>query len=362
MSAIAGIIATIFILVVLWDAFETVILPRRVRRRVRITLVINRLTWGPWVLIGRKLHNSRREAFLSFYGPLSLIMLLGVWAVILILAFATIQWAQGSPLAVAHGEAPTSFGTDIYMSGSTFFTLGIGDVVPTTALARTVTVVEAGMGFAFLALVIGYLPILYQAFSRREATISLLDARAGSPPTALELLRRNSEGGSVEALVQLLRDWERWCAELLESHLSYPPLGYFRSQHENQSWVSALTAILDLCSLILVGVDDIPTQPARVTYAIARHAAVDLSQVFRAPPTLKPYDRLPPDDLRQLRELLVTAGLELREGPEVDEHLTRLRAKYEPYVCALAEATLSPLPPWIPAADARDDWQTSPDE
>ena len=248
------------------------------------------------------------------------------------------------------------------MSGTTFFTLGLGDVVPRTALARAITVLEGGMGFAFLALVIGYLPILYQAFSRREATIALLDGRAGSPPTAYELLRRNSEGGSMEGLVQLLRDWERWSAELLESHLSYPTLGFFRSQHENQSWVSALTAILDLCALILVGVDDIPKLPARLTYAIARHAAVDLSQVFNVHPAFKPYDRLPPDDLRRLRERLVSARLELRAGPQADEHLAHVRAKYEPYVCALSEATLSPLPPWLPAPEAKDDWQTSPEE
>lgn len=362
MTIFAGMVALIFILAVLWDAFETIILPRRVRRRVRITSLMFTLTWTPWSVLGGKLRNSRREAFLSFYGPLSLIVLLAVWAIILILAFATLQWAQGSPLAVAHGQAPVTFGTDVYMSGTTFFTLGLGDVVPLTALARAITVIEAGMGFGFLALVIGYLPILYQAFSRREATISLLDARAGSPPTALELLRRNSEGGSIEALLQLLRDWERWCAELLESHLSYPTLGYFRSQHENQSWVSALTAILDLCSLILVGVDDIPKLPARLTYAIARHAAVDLSQIYRTKPVLKPHDRLPPDDLRRLRELLAVAGLEMRAGPEADDQLAHLRAKYEPYVCALADATLSPLPPWLPPADARDDWQTSPEE
>lgn len=360
MTIIAGVIAFIFILAVLWDAFETVILPRRVRRRVRITSLIYGVTWTPWGALGRKLRHGR-ETFLSFYGPLSLIMLLGVWAIILILAFATLQWAQGSPLS-APGNRPATFGTDVYMSGTTFFTLGLGDVVPTTPLSRAITVVEGGMGFAFLALVIGYLPILYQAFSRRESTIALLDARAGSPPTAFELLRRNSEGGSVEALIQLLHDWERWCAELLESHLSYPTLGFFRSQHENQSWVSALTAILDLCSLILVGVDDIPKLPARLTYAIARHAAVDLSQVYRAKPMLKPYDRLPPDDLRRLRELLAVAGLDMRSGAEADDQLARLRAKYEPYVCALAEATLSPLPPWIPPPDARDDWQTSPEE
>ncbi len=288
-------------------------------------------------------------------------MLLGVWGILLILGFATLQWAQGSPLATPGNRLPT-FGTDLYMSGTTFFTLGLGDVVPRTALARAITVLEGGMGFGFLALVIGYLPILYQAFSRREATISLLDGRAGSPPTAFELLRRNSEGGSVGGLVQLLRDWERWSAELLESHISYPTLGFFRSQHENQSWVSALTAILDLCALILVGVDDVPKLPARLTYAIARHAAVDLSQVFNVHPAFKPYDRLPPDELQRLRERLVSVGLALRAGPEADEHLAHLRAKYEPYVCALSEATLSPLPPWLPAAEAKDDWLTSPDE
>ena len=361
MNVVAGGVALLFIAFVLWDAFETIILPRRVRRRVRITAITYLVTWPPYARLARRLHQGRREAFLSYYGPLSLLLLLGIWAVLLILAFATLQWAQGSPLATP-GNVPASFGTDVYMSGTTFFTLGLGDVVPRTALARAITVVEGGMGFSFLALVIGYLPTLYQAFSRREATIALLDGRAGSPPTAFELLRRNSEGGSVEGLIQLLRDWERWSAELLESHLSYPTLGFFRSQHENQSWVSALTAILDLCALILVGVDDIPKLPARLTFAIARHAAVDLSQVFNVRPEFKPYDRLPPGDLERLREQLVSAGLALRAGPEAEEHLVHLRAKYEPYVCALAEATLSPLPPWLPAVDAKDDWQTSPEE
>src|SRR6185437_5920836 len=137
-------------------------------------------------------------------------------------------------------------------------------------------------GLRILALVIGYLPVLYQSFSRREVTISLLDARAGSPPTAYELLRRNTGPATCgfEALTEVLAHWETWAAELMESHLSYPVLAYFRSQHDNQSWIASLTAVLDVCSLSMVGMEGVCQYQARMTFAIARHALVDLSQVF----------------------------------------------------------------------------------
>jgi hypothetical protein len=114
-----------------------------------------------------------------------------------------------------------------------------------------ITVLESGTGIGFLAIVISYLPVLYGAFSRREVNISLLDARAGSPPTAAELVRRHVRGQNLEALGQFLRDWEAWSAELMESHLSFPVLCYFRSQHDNQSWLAALTAVLDTCALLI---------------------------------------------------------------------------------------------------------------
>ena len=104
------------------------------------------------------------------------------------------------------------------------------------------------MGFGFLALIIGYVPIIYQAFSRRESNISLLDARAGSPSSATEMLRRHYRTQRLEELLQFLRKWEQWCATLLESHLSYPVLTYYRSQHERQSWLAALTTVLDTCA------------------------------------------------------------------------------------------------------------------
>jgi hypothetical protein len=243
------------------------------------------------------------------------------------------------------------------MSGTTFFTLGLGDVTPLAPPGRALVVVEAGVGFGFLAIVIAYLPVLYQAFSRREVSISLLDARAGSPPTAGELLRRH--GQDMTALDQLLYDWERWSAELLESHLSYPVLGFFRSQHTNQSWLAALTAILDACAVIIAGISDGPTRQARLTFAMARHAIVDLAQVFVTSLRSLAPDRLPPASLTRMREALAEAGVTLQDGITTDQKLAELRQMYEPYVHALSDYLRMPLPPWFRVTVALDSWQTS---
>ncbi|HLW01541.1 MAG TPA: potassium channel family protein [Ktedonobacterales bacterium] len=358
MAVLIAICAILLILGVLWDAFETVILPRRVTRRLRLTSLVYRFTWGPYLMVARRIpHGSRRESFLSFYGPLALILLLMVWAGSLIMGFALLHWAFGSRLFDPDGSA--GFGTDVYMSGTTFFTLGLGDVIPRTPGERVVTVIEAGMGFGILALVISYLPILYQAFSRREVNISLLDARAGSPPSAVELLRRYGQSGNIQGLENLLQSWETWAAELMESHLSYPSLAYFRSQHEHQSWVAGLATILDVCALVMVGVDGASTQPARLTFAMARHAAVDLSQIFYAHPDMNDPHNLRPVDIAALRAALAEAGVPLRDGEEANHKFEKLRGMYEPYVKALGDRLLMPLPPWIPPANAIDDWQTS---
>ena len=137
------------------------------------------------------------------------------------------------------------------------------------------------MGLGFIALVIGYLPVLYQAFSRREVNVALLDSRAGSPPSAAELLRRHAFEGGQEALITLLGEWERWAAEILESHVSYPILCYYRSQHDTQSWLSALVSILDTCALLISVIESPPSRQAQLTFVMARHALIDLGQVFR---------------------------------------------------------------------------------
>src|SRR5882672_7280776 len=284
MRLIAIIPGLALILIILWDAFETIILPRRVTRRLRLTSVFYRTMWTICSGLVRAMHNrKRREKYLGTFGPLSLLMLLAMWAAGLILGYAILLWAMNTPLNVLGPK--TNFGTYIYLSGVTFFTLGYGDVVPVLGAGRALVVIEAATGFGLLAIVIGYLPVLYQSFSRREVNIALLDARAGSPSSAAEMLRRHGESGHLHDLNVVLHEWEHWSAELLESHLSYPVLCYFRSQHDNQSWLSALTTILDTCALVLVGVGDTPTWQAKLTFAMARHAVVDLAQIFRTMPS-----------------------------------------------------------------------------
>lgn len=356
MRALATVFSVLLILAILLDAFEVVVLPRRVTRRIRFARAFYRATWIPSAALARRISsNRRRETYLGFFGPLSLILLLCVWAVGLVIGFAALHWSLGSPLNVT--EARASFATYAYFSGTTFFTLGYGDVTPGAPLGRALAVVEGGIGFGFLALIIGYLPVIYQAFSRREASISLLDARAGSPPSAAELLRRH--GQSIQELDQLLRDWERWAADLLESHLSYPVLCYYRSQHNNQSWLTALTAVLDASALVMVGMEGAPKRQAQLTFAMARHAVVDLAQIFNTPPREPVPDRLPSEELARLRAVLAAAGVGLTDGAAADQRLSELRRMYEPFVSPLADFLFIPLPSWVPSDEFFDNWQTS---
>jgi voltage-gated potassium channel Kch len=355
---IAGGAGVALLLGVALDAFEAVVLPRRVTRRFRLTRLYYRATWKFASRLVRVLRSKkRRDALLSFYGPLSLLLLMGVWAAGMIVGFALLHYGAGSALHVSGMR--TGFATDLYLSGSTFFTLGLGDVVPRSVQGRVLTVAEAGVGFGFLALLIGYMPVIYQSFSRREVGISLLDARAGSPPSAGELLRRHGGPYGLDKLQSLLAGWERWAAELLESHLSYPVVAYYRSQHDNQSWLMALTTILDTCALLIMGQDGACKRQAELTFAMARHAVVDLSQVFHSPPRTPPQERLTREQLHDLRDVLAQHGLRLNEDAPAAQRLAELRAMYEPYVHALAGYFDIELPTWVPKARRRDNWQTS---
>jgi hypothetical protein len=357
MRPLAVIFGIVLVVLVAQDAFETIVLPRRVTRRIRLTRLFTRTAYFAWNAIGRRIRSSaRRDSFFGYMGPLTLLSLVAFWAVLFVLGFGLMLWGLALPLNAP--DRPVGFLTDLYLSGTTFFTLGLGDVTPPPGIGRVLLVGEVALGFIFLALVVSYVPILYQAFSRRELRISLLDARAGSPPTAMELLRRNCAGKNVEELVLLLREWEAWCADILESHLSYPILAFYRSQHEQQSWVEALTLILDTCALTLTNIDGVPLPPVRFAFATARHAVVDLAQVLNTPP-IPTVDRLSAAEFTRLQEMLAETGLCLREGAANEQELAGLRATYEPFVCALAQRIQVSLPPWIPPTDTLDDWETS---
>jgi hypothetical protein len=364
-GSIVGLVLGLAIIwVVLLDAFETVVLPRRVMRHFKLTAWFYRKTWIPWRNVARRIKTtSRQQNFLGYFGPLSLILLLGFWAAGLIFGFGLVQYGIGGHEQL--NKEPLTFGKIIYHSGETFFTLGYGDIVPTSGGARALSVIEAGMGFAFLGVVIGYIPVVYASFSRREIQISVLDARAGSPPSAVELLvrlagRSEDPGVDQKVLDEVLREWERWAGELLESHISYPVLSFFRSQHSNQSWVGALTTMLDVTSLVLTGIEGVHPGQAKLTFAMARHAAVDLAQVVNARYDPSAAERLPDAELLALRQALATAGLRLRSDEYAGDKLTKLRSMYEPYVHSTARNLMLTLPPWRFAEKTRDNWQAGP--
>jgi len=364
---VAAFIAGLFCcLGVALDAFQTIVLPRRPTGRFQITRIFFIATWAPWVVFAERARNSKvREQIYSVYGPLSLLLLLLLWALLLICGFGLFYFSMRSPfgdMMMLHtGSAWAQFGTDLYVSGTTLFTLGLGDVVPHSRLARAVIIFESGVGLGFVALVIGYLPVLYQAFSRREVSVALLDSRAGSPPNAAELLRRHAFEGGQEALSALLAEWERWAAEILESHISYPILCYYRSQHDNQSWLSALVSILDTCALLISVIEGTPSRQAQLTFVMARHALIDLGQVFHVQEQnawqhRNEVDRLPSKDFYYLCGALGENHLRLCGDPAAAKRLNTIRALYEPHAFALSEYLRMPLPVWVAPPKENDQW------
>ncbi|HUB27362.1 MAG TPA: potassium channel family protein [Tepidisphaeraceae bacterium] len=355
LGTLLGVALVILILI---DAFETILQPRRVTHRYRFARLYYVNSWRAWRLLASAMPaGKKREATLGIFGPLSLLGLFLLWIIVLIFAFGLLQWSVETRLQTP--DRSVDFATYLYLSGTTIFTLGYGDVVPLTGIGRTLAVMESGLGFAFLAVVIGYLPVLYGAYSLRETTISLLDARAGSPPSAAEVLRRAGRSGELSQLDPMLIEWEQWSAALLESQLSFPVLGFYRSQHDNQSWLAALTCMLDTCAVLMAMVKDCNLYRAQLTFAMARHTAVDLSLVIRATPDFAVPERLSAEQFIRLRQVLTDAGLKMHDGEIVAAKLTELRGMYEPFVYALSQRFLLALPPIIFGGEVIDNWQRS---
>ncbi len=357
---IFSILGIFIILAILVDAFETIILPRRVNRRIRLSRLFYRSFWKLWkkgkhFLKFKTAYDTK--AYLGVFGPLSLIILITIWAIALIFGFALINFGVQTDIFSPHNAR--DFVTYLYLSGGTFFPVGLADTYPLQVPGKLLAIIESGIGFAFLAMVIGYLPVLYQAFSRREVNINLLDSHAGSPPSALYLLQQLSNGESIENLKPQLKNWEQWCAELLETHISYPVLAYYRSQHDNQSWIAALLMILDASSVLLASKNHAVHADAKATFAIARHAAVDLTQAFYLSPEFPKPDRLSKKDLTELRKALKESTFSLKEGTEAEEKLRFLRKLYEPYIQALSDFFLMSITPFITEEETKEAWRKS---
>ncbi len=358
MRILVGVFGGVLVALVLLEIFVAFVLPRRVKRDPRFVRSIFTRLWGPWRRFAQTLSRPAEDTVLGVFGPLELIVNLMLWVVLMMFGYACLQWAGGSHLGP--GGRPVDFGDDMFFSSASLVATGTAGLSAHTGFERAVQVFDAASGLAVVAIVIGYLPALYQAFSRREATVSQLDARAGSPPSAGRLVVRSTQRGGWEALNKYLSSWETWVAELMETHLAYPVLGYFRSQHINQNWLSAMCTVMDACAFTVSAAPAGSVDSARFTFAIARHASVDLGYSYRAEPVPPATDRLPAEDLDALLGQLREVGVEPAvDFDTVSERLTRLRGMYEPNVNALSIRLGLDLPPWLAPESPTDNWRST---
>ena len=336
-------------------------LPRTVKRPIRLTNLFFIFSRRAFLYIAGKKRTPRRQTLLVAFAPLMLFALILCWAMLLIFGFALLGAGIQMPFQMGH---PAGFEDRLYFSGVTFFTLGYGDLTPVTPLGKLIAVTEGGTGFGFLALVIGYVPVLYNAFSRREVTILLLDSKAGSDPTAAEILRRHASANCMPELAHLLKDWEKFSAQLLENYLSYPVLAFYRSQHDDQSWLRSLCAVMDTCAICMAGCEGGTSYgasmafQANATFTIARHLVVDFAYVVNAEPEHPPV-RFTPERLDLIRTELRRHGVNLSTDPEANERIAATRKLYEPYVCGLSKRLSMDLPDLVPTPGQLDNWQTS---
>jgi hypothetical protein len=333
------------IVILLWtllDVFRTLVMPRAARGRVRLSRILFQLMWRPWRWTGvRRKTAQTRERVLAAAAPFLFFVLLVGWVSLALLGYALILWSPG----FVHGMGPGdgSFGNALYSSGTSLFTLGFGGGAP-TGWTRAVAVLAGATGLGLFAVVIAYLPVLYQAFNRREVGVLLLDARAGSPPSGPELLHRMGSAGVASSLPDLFAEWERWVADVLETHMSYPLLALFRSPHDETSWVTSLGSVLDAATLILTSVEDEPDERARLLYGTGVHAVEDLFYYFRLTERETVIQR---DEFEDVLHDMKDDGFSIRSVDEAFARFTEKRAKYAPRLDAIAVMLAAPPGLWI---------------
>jgi hypothetical protein len=329
--------------VVLWDGFATVVLPRTVAPMSRLSGRFNRLSWRLWASIASLISNPKmRLSYLATYGPISIVGLLILWAGLLIVAFALVF--DGSGIRFQSNSRTVDFGTLLYLSGSTFLTLGIGDITPLDAIGQVVVILEVATGYIFLGLMITYMPILNQAYGSREVGNLLIHSRAGSPPSPFSFLRRYAGADHSEILRGNLRDAERWMADIQQSHLAHPVLAFYRAHHLGESWLISVATILDSCALLMVGGAGLPAAQAALTYQMGARLLEDLTEALGL--------SVGPQCQGRLTELDLSAMVESTEQtlilpPGSTGELFRIVRQYDVNLVTLAKWLVITLPHFI---------------
>jgi hypothetical protein len=346
----------VFVVVgVLFDVFQSMVTPRPVAGRVRVSRYLIRCLWYVVRWISFRIDNvGRREALLGSFGPFSVLAELFTWVVLLLLGYGLIIDSMRDQIK----PTPPGFGDSLYFAATSMLTIGFGDYVATRAAARAVATLAGATGLGMFALVITFLYSLTQAFQRREIAVVTLEAGAGAPPSGVTLLETYALAGITADLGRTFERWQAWAAEILDSHLAYPPLAYFRSSHDNDSWIGSLGAMMDAATLILTTVQEgganggegvvVPPSVkgwAKLARSVGGHCIEDMVLYFRLPDGRDVGVEL--EEFRTARARLERAGYRLRPEPEAWEAFRRLRAEYALRINSLATYWASPPAQWI---------------
>jgi hypothetical protein len=340
-----GLTGLLVVLAILFDVFLTVVVPRRAPltgRLLRVSWYLFPGLWGVWRRIGlRQASADRREAFLGNFGALVVVLLLVAWVSGLVVGYGLLLYALRDQIR----PQPENLGAALYFAGTALLTLGFGDFVALGGTARLITLAAAAAGLGLFAVVFTLLFTLYGSFQRREVAVVVLEAAAGAPPSGVTLLETYASAGILDQLPQVFRDWQAWAAEVLDSHLAYPVLAYFRSSHDNDSWISSLGAVMDAATLVLTTIDDGPRGWAKLMRAVGGHCIEDLVMYFGLPD--EPDVGVERAEFDEARRRLERAGFRLQDADQSWANFSRLRLDYAGRINALARHWATPPAQWI---------------
>ena len=349
MTAIEIILGALVIAAVAVDIFLSVIVPRPTRSGMRLSSFFGRATWPAWRRIGLTFANSdRREGFLGIYAPLALVALLALWVVGLVVGFGIILFALRGELQ----PPPHDVGTAIYFAASSLLTVGFGDVIPAGPATRLLASVAAGTGLATFAIVVTFLFSLFGSFQRREQFVVAFDAVAGAPPSGVAVLETHARFAIIERLPDLFQRAQTWAADALQTHLAYPILAYFRSNHRDESWIATLGAVLDAAALLQTTVDGTgPMATAagqgELAADVGVHLADDLVKFLAVPNEASAGPGVERAEYEQVRRQLAGAGYGLRPADDAWRSFALLRSGYAPHLNAIAKYWAIPPTQWI---------------
>ncbi len=348
MAFIAVVVGLLLVLSVLADLVNTLVSTATSQRRWWLSVILYRRTW--WsvrALAARAPNEATKEIILAIYAPVSVLMLLTAWVIQQVIGFGLIWWGLGGV------DGADGLFDSIYYSGVVYFTLGFGEVVPVSVVPRVGSLIEAFSGVLTTALVIGYLPALYAAFSDRERKLMTLDDGTEERITPTSLLLSRAPTGEVDDVLRFFEGWEEWVAGVIETHSTFPMLSLFRSKHAGQSWITALGLLCDAalqCQIIADAKDRAPYWLIRRSIILFNEltAHVDLSEYrARLDATYETDSDAEHEHLfRGLYDTLAERGFELTDYEVARADTLELRRLYDAQLEYLIDALLAPRGFW----------------